>query len=104
MIVHKKISSLGVADLIQPLGSERLFDGRLHALADHLVIGVGVALHGLIAGNHVPRNDRPGVALACFVRFRRGAPRPGGQFGYANAGIASDLDVVVAASEQESAK
>src|SRR5579859_6507795 len=109
VIVHKKIRSIGVANLIESFGSERLFDGRLHALPNHFVIGVRIALHRLIliAGNHIARNDGPRVARVPFPRLawlRRRAPRPGGQLGYADVRISCDLDVVVTTCQQEPAK
>src|SRR5215472_12140061 len=52
-IVHQKVGSVGVANLMESFGSQRLLDGCLHALANRFAVGVGIAPNGVTAGNHV---------------------------------------------------
>src|SRR5215467_7920924 len=56
VIVHQKIGSPGVADLIEALGGKRPLNGGLHALANHFVVGICFALYGFAAGDHIARN------------------------------------------------
>src|SRR5580704_10051936 len=59
-IVHQKIRGGGIADLLETLRCERLFDGRLHAPSNDFVVGIGVAPRGLsmlIMPDVVARNN-----------------------------------------------
>src|SRR5580704_5572751 len=110
-IVHQKIRGGGIADLLETLRCERLFDGGLHAPSNGFVVGIGVAPRGLstlITPDVVARNNGAAVARAsvagCGGFLHGGPPRPGGVSRDAHIPVASYLNIFIASGEENQRK
>src|SRR5580700_36567 len=110
-IVHQKIRGCGIADLLETLRRECLFDGGLHAPANDFVVGIGIAprrLSTLITPDVVARSngavvDRASVAGGSRF-FHGGPPGPRGVSRDTHVPVASYLNIFIAPGDENQRK
>ena len=108
MVVDQEIGGGGIVNLIEAFGSQGLFDIGADGQAECFIIDAGIAFRGFTSAIVIHVVTRyyglATVILLEFLRFlgrRSGAPGPGGVFGNGYAVVADDVDVFIAAGEEE---